>query len=146
VAQAIRTGSALGRKLILGAITSLLPCMLIILFILELPLFLPWASQLVPGQTIPPQLDTMVNTIAGNPVLGTTNQTFPVIGITSGSGGFGIGAILFVVAAAMRIAGGFVMRSASKPEGVSAPPQTLPREPPETPTPPGERPLTSSQE
>lgn len=141
----VKSGKSLGLKLILGAITSLLPFILIMVFIFELPLFLPWASQLVPGQTIPPQLDTMVNTIASNPVVGTTSQTFPVIGATSVSWGFGIGAILFVIAAAIRIAGGFVMRSASKLEDIPAPPPTVLKGPPAPPTPPEGKPPTNPQ-
>jgi hypothetical protein len=141
----VKSGRSLGLKLILGAVTSLLPFILIMVFIFELPLFLPWASQLVPGQTIPPQLDTMVNTIASNPVVGTTSQTFPVIGATSVTWGFGIGAILFVVAAVIRIVGGFVMRSASKLEKILGPPPTKPKEPLKTSATPEEKPPTNPQ-
>jgi hypothetical protein len=135
----VKSGKSLGLKLILGAITSLLPFILILIFITQLPLFLPWASQLVPGQGVPPQLDTMVNTIASSPAFGSTSQTFPVIGSTSVNWGLGIGAILFVIAAVIRIAGGFLMRSASKLEVLPAPPSTALKKPPEITKPPNSK-------
>jgi hypothetical protein len=107
----VKSGRSLGLKFMLGSITSLLPFILVFIFINQLPLFLPWASQLVPGQRIPPQLDTMVRTIASNPVMGTTSQQFPVIGVTTVNWGFGVGAYMFVAAALVRIIAGYIMRS-----------------------------------
>jgi hypothetical protein len=107
----VKNGKSLGFKFMLGAITSLLPFILIFIFINQLPLFLPWASQLVPGQGIPPQLDMMVRTIAGNPMTGTTSQQFPIVGITTVNWGFGVGAYIFVAAAVVRIIAGAIMRS-----------------------------------
>jgi len=118
----VKSGKSIGLKLILGAITSLLPFVLIFVFITQLPAFLPWASQLVPGQSIPPQLDAMVRTIAGNPVMGTTSQQFPIAGITTISWGFGVGAYLLVVAAAIRIIAGFIMRGSPELQEKPAPP------------------------
>lgn len=128
----VKSGKSLGFKFMLGAITSLLPFILIFVFINQLPLFLPWASQLVPGQGIPPQLDTMVRTIAGNPLMGTTSQQFPVVGVTMVNWGFGVGAYMFVAAAVMRIIAGFIMRSSPK----------LQEKP--TPSPPAEKPPAPS--
>lgn len=130
----VKSGKNIGRKFMLGAITSLLPFILIFLFMTQLPSFLPFASGLVPGQNIPPQLDTVVHAIAGNPVYGTTSQTFDVIGTTTVSWGFGIGAYLFLVAAVIRIAAGFIMRSA--PELEAKPPPSQPKEAKPTPPPP----------
>jgi hypothetical protein len=53
----------------------------------------------------------MVRTIAGNPVMGTTSQQFPVIGVTTVNWGFGVGAYMFVAAALVRIIAGYIMRS-----------------------------------
>jgi hypothetical protein len=122
----VKNGKNLGRKFILGAMTSLLPFILIFLFMTQLPSFLPFASGLLPGQSIPPQLDTMVHAIAGNPVYGASSQQFDVIGNITVSWGFGIGAYLFLVAAVVRIAAGLIMRSAPELEQEPSPP------PPET--------------
>jgi hypothetical protein len=123
----VKSGKSIGLKFILGAITSLLPFILIFVFIMEMPAFLPWASGLVPGQTIPPQVDDMVRTMASNPVYGSISQQFPVVGVTTVNWGFGIGAYLFLVAAVIRIVAGFVTRSAPElQEKPTAPPQVEP--------------------
>ncbi len=118
----VKNGKSLGRKFIFGAIVSLLPFILIFLFITQLPSFLPYASGLLPGRSIPPQLDSMVNAIAANPVYGSTSQQFDIVGTTTVNWGFGIGAYLFLVAAIIRIAAGFIMRSAPEPKAEPGPP------------------------
>jgi hypothetical protein len=122
----VKSGKKLGLKFMLGAIVSFLPLVLILVFIMELPAFLPWASQLVPGQGLPSGVEVLVRTVAGSPVVGSASQLFPVVGVTSVSWGFGVGAYLFVVAAVLRIAGGVVMRRApeleQKPSGSEVPP------------------------
>jgi hypothetical protein len=108
----VKSGKKLGNKFIFGAVTSLMPFILIFVFIMMLPSFLPWASALIPGQEVPPQqIETMVRAVAGNPVYGTNSQVFPVVGTTTVSWGFGIGAYLFLVAAIIRIVAGLMMRT-----------------------------------
>lgn len=130
----VKSGKNLGRKFIFGAITSLLPFILILIFMTQLPSFLPYASALVPGQMMPPQLNMMVNTIAANPIYGTTSQYFDVVGTTTVNWGFGIGVYLFLAAAAVRIAAGFIMRSAPElqPEHTPPPTETKPTPPTES--------------
>jgi len=133
----VKSGKKLGNKFILGAITSLFPFILIFVFIMMLPTFLPWASALVPGQTIPPQVETMVKAVAGNPVYGAYSQSLPIVGVTTVSWGFGIGAYLFLVAAIMRIVVGFMIRTT--PELQVEPPVQQPvasGAPPAPPSPP----------
>jgi hypothetical protein len=73
----------------------------------------------------------MVRTIAGNPIYGTTSQRFDVVGLTTVSWGFGIGAYLFLVAAIVRIVAGFITRSAPElQEKPVVPPQAQPPPPP----------------
>ena len=107
----VTSGRRLGRKLIFGGITSLLPFIFIYAFIAYLPNLLPLASSLLGGQAVPAQATQLVGTIASNPIGGSAGQTFPVVGSTTVTWGYGIGAYLFLVAAIVRIAGGFLMRS-----------------------------------
>ena len=131
----VKSGKSLGTKFILGALTLLLPFILIFVFIMEMPAFLPWASGLVPGQSIPTQVNDIVRTMASNPVYGTTSQQFDVVGLTTVNWGFGIGAYLFLVAAAVRIAAGFITRSAPElQEKPVVPPQAQPVPPPPPPS------------
>jgi hypothetical protein len=133
----VKNGKSISNKLIFGAIISLLPFILIFVFMLELPAFLPWASQLIPGQSLPPQVDTMVHAVAGNPVYGSTSQQFSTVGLTMVTWGFGIGAYLFIVAAVMRIAAGFVVRGVPELQQPPAPATTPTKEvaPPAAPSP-----------
>ena len=108
----VKNGRRLGSKFILGAISSLLPFILIFVFINQLPSFLPLASGLLPGTNIPPQLDSLVRAVAGNPVSGSASQQFDVVGTTMVNWGYGLGAYLFLFAALVRIIGGFVIRTA----------------------------------
>lgn len=114
----IKSGKKLGIKFITGAIISLLPFILIFVFISQLPTFLPGAAMLLPGQELPPQLETMVNSIATNPIAGTASQSFEVVGVTTVNWGFGVGAYLLLIAAILRIASGVMMLSTGelKPE------------------------------
>jgi hypothetical protein len=126
----VKSGKSIGLKFILGAVTSLLPFVLILVFIVILPSFLPFASSLVPGQTLPSQVEDMVGTIAGNPVYGTTTQQFPTVGAITINWGFGIGAYLFVVAAVIRIIAGFMARRTPELQEKPAPPPETPPSPP----------------
>ena len=115
---AIKNGRKLGVKFIIGAIISMLPFILILVFISLLPTFLPGAAMLLPGQELPPQLETLVNSIAANPIAGTASQNFEVVGVTTVNWGFGVGAYLFLIAAILRIVSGVMMLSIGelKPE------------------------------
>jgi hypothetical protein len=128
----IKSGKKLGIKFIIGAIISLLPFILIFVFISQLPTFLPGAAMLLPGQELPPQLETMVNSIAANPIAGTVNQSFEVVGVTTVNWGFGLGAYLFLIAAILRIVSGFMMLSTGElsPETQKSQPKAKP--PPNT--------------
>ena len=142
----VKSGRKLGNKFVWGAITSLLPFVLILVFIMILPTFLPWASAIIPGQGVPPEVDTMVRTVSSNPIYGVNSQVFPIVGVTTVSWGLGIGAYLFLVAAIVRIVAGFMMRTAPElqPEPASQPqpaesqseqpqPETAPSQPPPPP-------------
>jgi hypothetical protein len=108
---AIKSGKNLGKKFITGAIFSLIPFILILIFISQLTTFLPWASMLLPGQELPPQLETLVSSIAANPIAGTSSQSFDVVGLTTVNWGFGFGAYLFFIAAILRVVSGILMLS-----------------------------------
>jgi hypothetical protein len=126
----VKSGKKLGRKMITGAITSLIPLILIYVFITLLPSILPLAAQLLPGQNIPSGVQTLVSSVASNPVSGTASQTFSVVGETTVIWGYGIGAYLFIVAAVIRLIAALVMWGAPEMEtqpGTTATPPGSPR-------------------
>jgi hypothetical protein len=86
------------------------------MIIVMLPSLLPFAAQLLPGQNIPSGVQTLVGSVASNPISGTASQSFPVVGETTVIWGFGVGAYLFIVAAAIRLVAALVMWGAPEME------------------------------
>jgi hypothetical protein len=131
----VKSGKSMGKKLMIGIISTLLPVILVLIFISQLPAFLPFAYGLFPGQGIPPQIASMMQSIAASPIQGTGTSVMPLIGVTTVTWGLGIGAFLFIVAAALRLVAGIIMYTAPelKPTTKQAPPptQNLPPPPPQ---------------
>jgi hypothetical protein len=105
----VKSGKSIGKKLMLGMISTLLPVILIVVFVLMLPSLLPFAYGMFPGQTIPPQITNTIQAIAASPIQGSGTSSMPIIGLTTVTWGLGIGAWLFVVAAILKLIGGYIM-------------------------------------
>jgi hypothetical protein len=140
----VKSGRSIGKKVWLGIIPTLLPIIVILLFISQLPAFLPFAAGMFPGQALPASVGDTLRTIGASPIQGTTGATFPVIGFTTVSWGLSIGAYLFIVAALLRVIGGFFMFTAPKlePKTSSAPGTATEAPPP--PSPPAENPVQAT--
>jgi hypothetical protein len=142
----VKSGKSLGLKLLLGTVVLFLPLILIIVFMAELPSFLPWASGLVPSGTVPSQVETVARSIASSPIYGSSTQTFPVVGSTTVTWGIAIGIYLFIVAAAVRIAGGIIMLKAPElQQKPSSPPPSAARSTERMPSPPTQEPSVGPQ-
>jgi hypothetical protein len=128
----VKNGKSLGKKLMIGIISTLLPVILIIVFVSQLSALTPLMAGVLPGQGVPSQVESMVGAISASPMGGSATSQFPVVGSTTVNWGLGIGAYLFIVAAILRIIGGFIMYSA--PELQKETP--LPPPPPPPPPPP----------
>lgn len=120
----VKSGKSIGKKLMLGMISTLLPLILIIVFVSMLPSLLPFAYGLFPGQAIPPQIANTIQAIAVSPIQGSGTSSMPIIGSTTVTWGLGIGAWLFVVAAILKLIGGIVMYTT--PDLQSPQPQMYP--------------------
>lgn len=120
------SGKPLKWKFAAGAVSTLLPFLLIIIFMMMLPSLLPWASLLLPGRNVPSGVNTMVQAVASNPISGTAIQTFPVVGSTTVTWGFGIGAYLFLAAALLRLVGAVVAGGAKRKPNTPATPVVVP--------------------
>jgi len=136
----VKSGKKLSGKFIRRAISSFVPLIAIAGFIAELPSFLPFASGLLPGTSIPPGAVALVKAVGSSPFGGSASQTFPVVGVTTVSWGYGIGTYLFVAGAAIMIVAALVLRKGPTME--EAGPTTKVSEPPpvspEVPQPPTE--------
>jgi hypothetical protein len=124
----VKSGKSLGKKLITGIIGSLLPLIIIVLFISQLSALVPLAAGLFPGQSIPASVENMIGSIAASPLQGTTSELFPIVGTTTVTWGLGIGAYLFLVAAVLKLIGGLIMYTTPELQQKNLPP------PPPSPT------------
>ena len=125
----VKNKNKLANKFIFGIVGMLLPIIFIIVIVMLLPSLLPLASGILPGQSIPGQIENLINTVGSNPIGGTQTTTFPIIGVTTVNWGLSIGAYLFIVAAILRIIGGIIIRTAPETQ----PYQDLPPPPPPPP-------------
>ncbi|MEE9586208.1 MAG: Vps62-related protein [Nitrososphaerales archaeon] len=102
----------IGRKFIFGAVTAITPFIVIYFFIMMLPSVIQLAPLMIPSQSIPSQVDQVVNTISASPIIGRTSQMFPTLGTVTVNWGFGVGAYLFIFAAVVRIIAGAIVGTA----------------------------------
>lgn len=131
----VKSGKSLGKKLMIGTVSSLLPIILIVLFVSQLGALAPLASGLFPGQAIPASVEGMLRAIAGSPIQGTSSEVFPIIGVTTVTWGLGIGAYLFLIAAVFKLVGGLIMYTAPSLQQQPQMPQMQPFPPPPPPPP-----------
>jgi hypothetical protein len=131
----VKNGKSLGKKLMISMIGTLLPVIFIVVLVSQLSALVPFAAGLFPGQSIPSQVESMVRAVSASPIGGVTSSQFPIVGSTTVNWGLGVGAYLFIVAAVLRIVGGFVMYSAPElqKETPPPPPPPPPSEPLQTP-------------
>jgi len=127
----VKNGKSLGKKLIISMVGTILPVILIIVFISQLSALMPLAAGLLPGQEIPSQVEAMVRAISGSPMGGTASSQFQVVGSTTVNWGLGIGSYLLIIAAVLRVIGGFIMYLAPELQKEE---QTPPPPPPPPPT------------
>jgi len=132
---------SLSTKQILSAISSLIPVILLIIFVAELAALIPmFASAMGGGVTMPPQLNDISARISSSPINGAYSGTIDTTGSLNVWWGLGIGSYLFIVAAAVKIAAGIVLRKTAPkpvaPPPAPAPTPVLPPPPPPPPPPP----------
>ncbi len=109
----VKNKNSLSNAMFFGTIGVLLPIVAIIVIIVLLPSIIPG---LIPGQAIPDQVMSLLNTVAANPIVGSTNIIFPIIGTITFAWSFGLGAYMFIIAAILRIIGGIIIRTAPNPK------------------------------
>ncbi len=133
----IKNGKNVGKTLLIGVINTLLPVILIIVFVSQLSALTPLAAVFLPGQGVPATVESMVRAISAAPLGGVATSQFPVIGSTTVNWGLGLGSYLFIAAAVLRIIGGFIMYSAPNMQNQDLRKEApLPPPPPPPPLPP----------
>ena len=107
----------LSRTYIISGITSLIPIIIIILFIVALTaLVTSFAGALMGGGAIPQQVTDMTSAMSSSPLMGGYTDTINGQGSVAINWGLGIGSYMFIAAAAIKVAAGIMTRAAEVPE------------------------------
>ena len=108
---------SLSRTYIISGITSLIPIIIIIVFIVALAgVITSFASFLTGGQPIPQQVTDMVSAMSSSPFSGEFTDTINSSGTINITWGLAMGSYLFIAAAAIKIIAGIILRTAKVPE------------------------------
>ncbi len=109
----VEKAKSLSRTYIISGITSVIPVIIILIFITQLAaLITPFANAMGGGATIPPQIDEMAKRMSSSPVMGEYRDTLDPYGNLIITWGLGLGSYLFVAAATAKIIGGIITRKA----------------------------------
>jgi hypothetical protein len=108
---------SLSRTYIISGIMSLIPIIIIIIFIVSLAgLITPFASFMGGGQQIPQQVTDMASEMSASPLMGEFTDTINSHGTLTIIWGLAMGSYLFIAAAAIKIAAGIITRQIKVPE------------------------------
>jgi len=111
----VEKAKSLSRTYIMSGITSIIPVIAILIFIIQLSgLIAPFANAIAGGATVPPQIDEMTRRMSSSPIIGEYNSTLDSIGNLYVSWGLGIGSYLLIAAAITKIVAGIITRKASE--------------------------------
>ncbi len=118
----VEKAKSLSRTYIISGITSLIPVIIILVFITQLAaLITPFANAMAGGATIPPQIDEMAKRMSSSPIMGEYSGTLDSYGSLSISWGLAIGSYLFIAAAITKIVAGIITRKAVVTEKLEKP-------------------------
>jgi len=108
---------SLSRTYIISGIMSLIPIIIIIIFIVSLSgLITQFAGFMGGGQQIPRQVTDMASEMSSSPLMGEFTDTINSHGTLTVIWGLAMGSYLFIVAVAIKIAAGIILRTAKVPE------------------------------
>jgi hypothetical protein len=112
---------SLSRTYLISGITSLIPVIIIVVFITQLAgLIIPFANVMGGEVTLPSQVDEIATEISSSPLMGDYSGTLDSYGNLYVSWGLGMGSYLFFAAAVVKLAAGIIVRKtvfAEEPKG-----------------------------
>ena len=115
----VEKAKSLSRTYIISGVTSVIPVIIILIFITQLAGVITPFANAMGGATIPPEIDEMAKRMSASPITGEYSGTLDPYGSLIISWGLGLGSYLFVAAAIAKIVGGIITRRAvviEKPE------------------------------
>ncbi len=113
----VEKAKRLSRTYIISGITSLIPLIIIILFIVSLAgLITQFTGFIGGGEQIPIQINEMASAMASSPFGGEFTDTINSSGTLNITWGLAIGSYLFIAAAAIKTVAGIILRTAKVPK------------------------------
>jgi hypothetical protein len=113
----LEKAKSLSRTYIIGGITSLIPVIIIIIFVVSLAGLIPAFASFMGGeQAIPSQVTDMASAMSSSPLVGEFSDTINSHGTMDVTWGLALGSYLFIAAAAIKIAAGIIVRATKVPE------------------------------
>lgn len=102
----------LSRKFIVSGITTLIPVIVILIFVTQLAGLIPqFAGAFAGGTPLPPQVEQIARAISSSPISGSYSGTLDSYGQLSVWWSLGIGSYLFIAAAIVKIIAGVATRT-----------------------------------
>jgi len=113
----VEKAKRLSRTYIISGFTSLIPLIIIILFIVSLAgLITQFTGFIDGGEQMPIQINEMASAMSSSPFSGEFTDTINSSGTINITWGLAIGSYLFIAAAAIKIAAGIILRTAKVTE------------------------------
>lgn len=110
----VEEAKSLSKTYITSGITTLIPVVVILIFITQLAgLITPFANAMAGGSAVPPQIHEMAQRISSSPMTGEYSDALDSYGNIYIAWGFGIGSYLFIASAIAKLVSGIIIRMKS---------------------------------
>ncbi len=106
----VEKAKSLSRSYFVSGITSLIPVIIILVFITQLAGLITPFAKTMGGGTVPPQISEMASRMSSSPIAGEYSSTLDSQGYIYISWGLAIGSYLFIAAAITKVVAGIIVR------------------------------------
>ncbi len=118
----VEEAKGLSKKYLIGGITSLIPVILVVLFVIMLATLLPVFAGAFGQVAVSSEVETIAEQMSSSPLQGNYSSVLDAYGSVYLSWGLGIGSYLFIVSAILKLAAWFVLiKTAVKPPKLPKP-------------------------
>lgn len=111
----VEKAKGLSRKYLFGGIGSLIPVILVLLFVIMLAALLPMLAGAMGQEAISSEVEIIAEQMSSSPIQGSYSSAADTYGSVNLSWGLGIGSYLFIVSAILNFAAGFVLLKTAEP-------------------------------
>ncbi len=106
----------LSRKYLVGGITSLIPVILVVIFVIMLATLLPVFAGAFGQEAVSSEVEIIAEQMSSSPIVGSYSSAVDTYGTVDLTWGLGIGSYLFIASAILKFAAWFILvRTAIEP-------------------------------